>query len=211
MTISRNESQRPLISGQPDLDAVVATLTIAFWEDPIMTWAIPLDTVERTRYMDAFFGVTTRLLLDHGGLVASSANYDAVLVWSGANDAEVTDEENLDFLGELEESTGPCGGRLRTLMEALDDHHPADLPPHCHMLFAAVRPEARGSGARAALTEARRDLQYRDGVGVYGEASSNRSLRLWQRLGFERVGSEIRLPEGGPSLYPIFAAAPSII
>ncbi len=209
MTISHNEFQNLSISGEPDLEAVVGTLSCAFWQDPIMTWAIPLEVADRARFMDAFFATTTRMLLDHGGLVASSANYDAVLVWSGHQDTEVSAEENLHYLGKLEESTGPCGSRVRTLMQALDDNHPADLPPHCHMLFAAIRPEARGSGAREALTEARRELQRRDGVGVYGEASSTRSLRLWERLGFERVGSEIVLPDGGPSLYPIFAGAPS--
>ncbi|WP_261553593.1 hypothetical protein [Frankia tisae] len=41
------------------------------------------------------------------------------------------------------------------------------------------------------------------GAGVHAEASNQRSLALWQRLGLRRVGPEITLPDGGPSLHPI--------
>jgi hypothetical protein len=41
----------------------------------------------------------------------------------------------------------------------------------------------------------------------YGEASSPEALRLWQMLGCERLGEEIVLPDGGPSLYQIFWTA----
>lgn len=196
----------PTVTGEPDLDAVVATLTASFAQDPIIEWAIPTDTPERSRHLDSFFAIVTEDILDRGGMVATSSDYDAVIVWSTPSDSVPTDDESALLLDLLESATGPSGRRVRTLMELLDEHHPTDLPPHCHVMFAAVRESSRGTGARAAVTGALRELRLADGVGVYAEASSERSLRLWERLGLTRVGSEIVLPDGGPKLFPLFAA-----
>lgn len=196
----------PTVTGAPDLDAVVATLTASFGQDPIIEWAIPTDTPERRRYLDAFFAIVTKDILDRGGMAVTSADYDAVIVWSTPTDAVPTDDESAVLLDRLESATGPTGRRVRVLMELLDEHHPTDLPPHCHVMFAAVREGSRGTGVRAALTGALRELRLADGVGVYAEASSERSLGLWERLGLSRVGAEIVLPDGGPKLFPLFAA-----
>ncbi|MDJ0362808.1 hypothetical protein [Rhodococcus sp. H29-C3] len=195
----------PTVTGQPDLDAVVATLTASFGQDPVIEWAIPSDTSERKRYLDAFFGIVTKDILDRGGMAATSPDNDAVLVWSTPDDVVATDDENTVLLDRLESATGPTGRRVRILIELLDAHHPANLPPHCHVMFAAVRERSRGTGVRGTMTGALRELRLADGVGVYAEASSERSLRLWERLGLSRVGSEIVLPDGGPKLFPIFA------
>ncbi|MGC0362212.1 ribosomal protein S18 acetylase RimI-like enzyme [Rhodococcus sp. 27YEA15] len=208
MTTTDEPAHAVRVTASPDLDAVSATLTAAFHDDPVMAWAIPSGTDDRERYLGAFFRLTTRFLLDHGGLVAMSADYRAVLVWSGVGE-EADASENEEFLDLLSSQTGPSGDRVRTLMAALDDHHPVGLPPHFHVLYAAVRPHARGDGIRRSLTGALRALRHREQIGAYGEASSLRSLRLWERLGGERIGAAIELPDGGPSLYPFFLPAPS--
>lgn len=204
MTTAR-VTPEPTVTGKPDLAAVVATLTASFGQDPVIEWAIPTETPERSRYLDAFFTIVTEDILDRGGMAAASPDYDAVIVWSTPTDAVPSEGESSILLDRLESSTGPTGNRVRVLMELLDEHHPADLPPHCHVMFAAVRERSRGTGVRAALTGALRELRLADGVGVYAEASSERSLKLWERLGLSRVGSEIVLPDGGPKLFPLFA------
>lgn len=208
MTLPDLSTTDPVVTGSPDLDAVVATLVAAFRDDPVIEWAIPPTTLGRDYHLAAFFASTTEFLLEHGGIVAAPKDYSAVLVWSLPGEPAVSDAENRAFLDRLAASTGACGPRVRALMEALDAHHPADLPPHCHVMFAAVRPEHRGTGVRAALTDALRAMRLHDGVGVYAEASSTRNLRLWERLGGKRIGEDIVLPDGGPSLYPIFFGRP---
>lgn len=197
-----DELQEPIITADPDMDAVVATLVEGFAADPVIEWALPPATPDRHRYLDAFFRITTRFLLDHGGLVVATPSYDGVLVFSGTDTPP--EEDNERMLKTLAAACGPCGERVHTLMALLDERHPQDLPPHVHGLYCAVRPESRGSGARAMLTVAFRELREGRGLGVYGEASSERSLKLWERLGSKRVGEVIALPDGGPSLYPIF-------
>lgn len=204
MSTTSTPSVTPVVTATPDLAAVVDTLTSSFAADPIIEWAIPSSTPDRRRYLDAFFEITTRALLDGGGHVAATPTYDGVVVWSGTEPA--TDAENSRMLADLEDRCGPCGPQVRLLMEILDAHHPTDLPPHVHCLYAAVRAEARGSGAREMVIGAFRELRIARGLGVYAEASSERSLKLWKRLGSEQLGEPILLP-AGPSLYPIFRSA----
>jgi hypothetical protein len=204
MTIVESSSADPIVTSTPDLDAVVATLSCAFADDPVINWAMPTDVPERARYLDSFFRITTRHLLDNGGAVAATASYDGVLVWSGTEASSEADDEAV--LVQLEQECGPCGPKVRTLMHTLDEHHPTDLPLHVHALYAAIRPETRGSGAREMLIGAFRELRVTHRFGVYAEASSLRSLRLWERLGSQRIGAEIVLPDG-PSLYPIYRSA----
>lgn len=204
MTTTSTPSTEPIVTATPDLDAVVATLSTSFASDPVIEWAIPPSVPSRREILDAFFEITTRQLLNGGGMVAATPEYDGVVVWSGTDAA--SDAENERVLGELVDRCGPCGPTVRLLMETLDAHHPVDLPPHVHCLYAAVRPESRGSGAREMIIGAFRELRIARGLGVYAEASSRRSLRLWERLGSRQTGSVIDLPDG-PSLYPIFREA----
>lgn len=198
------DTSTPIVTATPDLAAVVATLSSSFSSDPVIEWAIPPSAPGRLGLLDAFFEITTRQLLDGGGLVAATPGYDGVVVWSGTDIP--SDAENDRILDELLDRCGPCGPRVRLLMEILEAHHPVDLPPHVHCLYAAVRAESRGSGAREMIIGAFRELRVAQGLGVYAEASSQRSLKLWERLGSRRVGDSIDLPDG-PSLYPIFRSA----
>ncbi|MDT2007053.1 hypothetical protein FXW78_25395 [Rhodococcus opacus] len=209
MTLSDASATVPVVTADPDLDAVVDTLVTAFRDDPIIEWAIPPNTLGRDYHLAAFFASTTEFLLNHGGIVAAPHDYSAVLVWSPPGEPAVSDAENQAFLDRLAASTGGCGPRVRTLMEALDAHHPTDLPPHCHVMFAAVRPEHRGTGVRAALTDALRRCDFTTGSGCtpkrpapatcgYGSASAaSASVR---RSPFPMaVRRYIRSSSGGPA------------
>ncbi|MDT3445334.1 MULTISPECIES: hypothetical protein [unclassified Pseudofrankia] len=75
------------------------------------------------------------------------------------------------------------------------------------MLFAGVRPGHQARGHAAAVSRTLAAVANAAGAGVYAEASNQRSLALWLRLGLRRIGPEIALPDGGPSLYPIWGDA----
>lgn len=191
-----------VVTADPDLDAVTATLVEAFRDDPVLRWTMPPDTPERDRWLDGFLRSTTALLLAHDGRVAHTQEHEAVAVWSPPGQPDLDEAGNAAWLAELAHVTGPCAERAVTLVTALDEHHPTDLPPHVHVMFAAARPEAAGRGVLMlrALTRRLGD----PAVGLYAEASSPVNLGLWQAMGLQRTGPEIPLP-GGPSLYPIHA------
>ena len=190
------------VTATPDLDAVVATLVEAFRDDPVLRWTMPPEVAERDRWLDGFFRETTSLLLAHDGLVGHTPDHEAVAVWSPPGEPDLDETADAAWQERLATATGPCAARATALMAALDDHHPADLPPHVHVMFAAARPEAWGSGVVLVRALSRR--LGRDDTGLYAEASSQASLGLWQEMGMRRVGNENPAPRG-PVAFPDMA------
>lgn len=78
--------------------------------------------------------------------------------------------------------------------------HPRESP-HLYLHSIGTVPEHRGRGAGAALLVERVRSAT---VPVYLEASTERSARLYERLGFVPEGEPIALPEGGPVLVPMW-------
>lgn len=192
------------VTATPDLDAVVATLVAAFRDDPVLRCTVPPGVAERDRWLDGFFRATTELLLTHDGLVGHTPGHEAVAVWSPPGEPDLDDAADAAWQERLATATGPCAARAATLMAALDAHHPTDLPPHVHVMFAAARPQAWGSGV--VLVRALTGRLGREDLGLYAEASSPDNLALWLEMGMGRVGGEIPLP-GGPPLFGIWRAS----
>ncbi|MCM3883045.1 GNAT family N-acetyltransferase [Frankia sp. R82] len=208
-TTSSSHTRRPrrnpvLVTATPDMAAVVDTLTQAFGPDPILNWAFPPTVAHRERLMAAFFRITTELLLEHGGQVGVAPEYAAVAVWSPPGEPALGEREQARYFRRLAEACGECGERAVALMRALDDQHPPGLPAHYHVMFAAARPEPAAVGRAVLLIRALLKLEDLRGFGLYAEASSQQNRDLWLEMGLRRVGNEIVLPAGGPSLYPVW-------
>ncbi|ADP83586.1 N-acetyltransferase [Pseudofrankia inefficax] len=196
-----------LRTGRPDIEAVVETLCLAFESDPVLTWNFPRDLANRSALVAGFFRVTTQLILDHGGEIGATANYEGLGVWSPPGATALSEAETDDFLNALFTACGEGGERAAIIMQALDEALPADLPAHYHVMFAAVRPGAQAQGHAHAISNLLARAANEAGAGVYAEASNLRSLALWERMGLRRIGPEITLPDGGPSLFPIWGDA----
>ncbi|WP_007513840.1 MULTISPECIES: GNAT family N-acetyltransferase [Pseudofrankia] len=191
-------------TSDPDLPAVVETLCLAFDTDPVTEWNFPRDLANRAALIEGFFRVTVGMILDHGGTVATTTDHVAIGVWSPPGEPTLTEAEAADYADALFKACGEGGERAAIIMQALDAAHPADLPPHYHVFFAGVRPGHQARGHALAVTRTLAAVTNAAGAGVYAEASNLRSLALWERLGLRRIGPEITLPDGGPSLYPIW-------
>jgi hypothetical protein len=74
---------------------------------------------------------------------------------------------------------------------------------HAYLPFVAVRPDRQGRGVGAALLEYQLRRLDTARLPAYLEASSPRSLHLYQRLGFTTLPTTIDLP-GGPRLQPMW-------
>ncbi|WP_235826204.1 GNAT family N-acetyltransferase [Candidatus Frankia alpina] len=206
-TTSRPARSAILITNTPDLTAVVETLTMAFGPDPILDWAFPRTTAHRDQWMAEFFRITTEMLLEHGGQVGVAPEYSAIAVWSPPGEPAMTGEQEAQYYQRLTEACGDCGDcgdRAVALMRALDEQHPPNLPPHFHVMFTATRPEPAAVGRAVLLVRALLKMEALRGYGLYAEASTPQNRDLWLEMGMRRVGDEIVLPDGGPSLYPIW-------
>ncbi|WP_067574928.1 hypothetical protein [Nocardia acidivorans] len=72
--------------------------------------------------------------------------------------------------------------------------------PHRYLQDIVTLPESRGRGAGAVIFTDR--IKSVD-VPAYLEARTERSAHLDERCGFTRIGTEIELPDDGPTLRPM--------
>lgn len=93
--------------------------------------------------------------------------------------------------------------RMAALTAILTETHPHDYP-YRYLQMIVTLPEYRGKGAGYAIVSERAKAATADGLPAYLEASTERSARLYQRCGFEISGNLIPLPEGGPTLRPMW-------
>lgn len=123
-----------------------------------------------------------------------------VSVWIAVDSAERFEAEAEQMAAAAAEHGSPALARAARVARVMADSHPREFP-HLYLHSIATVPEHRGKGAGAALLA---DRVGAADVPVYLEASTERSARLYERLGFVREGGRLALPEGGPVLVPMW-------
>ena len=109
-----------------------------------------------------------------------------------------------DYGPRLAEATGRWLSRFEAFDATLDRHHPAGLAHH-HLAILAVHPDRQGQGTGTALLRAHHAALDRDGLPAYLEAASPRTRRSYQQHRYHlRPGAPIRLPDGGPAMWPMW-------
>jgi GNAT superfamily N-acetyltransferase len=182
-----------------DLKDVGAILGAAFQNDPISSWLFP-EPDRRAAVQPAFFQVFATLALEVGGAVYVTDALTAATVWFPSAEAEDDDDAGV---GDLFDSLTPDeAGRIGELFALMAANHPT-RGAHRHLQFIGVRPEHHGTGVGGELL--RHNLAVVDGTGLpaYLEASSTLSPPLYQRHGFEHIGTPFG-PEPGPKMYPMW-------
>jgi ribosomal protein S18 acetylase RimI-like enzyme len=87
------------------------------------------------------------------------------------------------------------------VMELMEKHHPDE--PHWYLMLIGSDPSVRGAGFGQALMRSRLDRCDAEGVPAYLENSNPRNESYYLRFGFEVTG-EIKLPDGGPPMWPMW-------
>ena len=172
-------------------ETAVRVLAAAFAHDPLMDWLLPGRAAGSAARL---FRPLVEVSAAHGEL-AVSADGAAAAVWlPRAAEPPATDEQLPDGLA-----------RLRTFLALTEERHPVGQA-HLYLAFLGVVPGAQGRGLGGALLRERLARADADGVPAYLEASSQRSLALYERHGFRARGEPIALP-AGPRLWPMWRSA----
>jgi ribosomal protein S18 acetylase RimI-like enzyme len=182
------ETARPMLTtdvrpaSERDRQSVIGVITLAFSSDPMARWAFPdpatylavMPEVARAFGGNGFAHGTAHLV--DGGLGA------AMWLPPGV-------EPDSDRLAALTEEHVP-EERLTDMMqvfEKMDGYHPADA---CWYLpLIGVDPACQGRGYGSALLRYALDRCDRDGTPAYLESSNPRNITLYQRHGFEIIGT----------------------
>ncbi|MGX5187597.1 GNAT family N-acetyltransferase [Streptomyces avermitilis] len=184
-------------AGEGDREVVVRLLDEAFQHDPVSSWVFPGEAYRRAthhRLMAAF----TDIVLGEGRIDLTEDGTACALWLSLPADAH--DEE--DGPARLREAVDPDNDRVELIGRLTSGIHPSGRA-HEYLWMIAVAPGRQGEGLGTALMQPVLDRCDRAGLPAYLEASSARSRKLYERLGFVSTTPALDLPEG-PRMWPMW-------
>jgi len=165
-----------------DAERCLAGLTLAFGSDPPCRWAWP----DPQQYLEAFprfaraFGGGAIAL----GTAHYSEGFSGVALWLPPG--VVPDEASLVQI--IQETVAAARqDAMFSMFEQMGAYHPDE--PHWHLPLIGVDPAHQGRGIGAALLRHVLDQCDRQQVLAYLEATSPRNVPLYERHGFEGLGS----------------------
>ncbi|KUM70759.1 GNAT family N-acetyltransferase [Streptomyces curacoi] len=190
-------------AGEADRELVVRLLDAAFQDDPVSGWVFPDEEHRRTTHPALVAAFTDIVFAD--GRIDLTEDGTACALWLSipAGDHGL-DPEHRDDEGpaQLRAAVDPDNERVEQIARLTADIHPSGRA-HEYLWMIAVAPERQGEGLGTALVTSVLDRCDHDGVPAYLEASSARSRKLYERLGFELLGRPLDLPDG-PRMWPMW-------
>ncbi|MET7487423.1 GNAT family N-acetyltransferase [Streptomyces sp. NPDC005538] len=186
-------------AGEGDRELVVRLLDEAFQDDPVSGWIFPDAEYRRTTHPKLMAAFTDAVLAD--GRIDLAEDGAACALWLSVP-GEAHPQDGPDEAVQLREAVDPGNERVETIARLMEAGHPADRA-HEYLWMIAVRPARQGEGLGAALIRHVLDRCDREGLPAYLEASSERSTKLYQRLGYAFTDRTLDLPDG-PRMYPMW-------
>jgi ribosomal protein S18 acetylase RimI-like enzyme len=177
-----------------DAERCLATLTLAFSADPPCRWAWP----DPQQYLEAF----PRFARAFGG---GAINHGTAYIYKGFSGVALwlspcaaPDEE---LLAKVIEETVADGrkGAMFSIFEQMDAVHPREA--HWYLPLIGVDPAHQREGIGSALLSRVLNMFDSQKVSAYLEATCPRNAALYERHGFEVVGS-VRA-EDSPEILPM--------
>jgi GNAT superfamily N-acetyltransferase len=188
-----------------DVGQVSAVLARAFYDDPVMSWMLPDDGSRLKALTRAFAGLARLHFLPRAA--SEVGRRDGVLgaaaLWDPPGQRKSSRLEELAMMPLMLwafRSRVPASVRV---MELMEKHHPEE--PHWYLMVIGSDPAVRGGGFGHALMGSRLDRCDAEGAPAYLENSNPKNEAYYLRFGFEVTG-EIKLPDGGPSMWPMWRA-----
>ena len=180
-------------SERSDEDDILGAMTLAFAADPAVRWVFP-DPQQFLVNFPGFARAFGGSGFDHGSAYFAEGYLGAAL-WIPPE--AHPDDEAMDVL--LDRSVGDRKDEVVAVLEALGSNHPSE--PHWYLSLIGVDPARQGSGVGSALMKHALLACDRDEQLAYLEATSGRSVSLYQRHGFEVIGTVD--VAGCPVMYPM--------
>jgi GNAT superfamily N-acetyltransferase len=186
-----------------DADAAAATLARAFADDPLICFLLR-DAARRPAAMPKLFKLLFQLGLPHGACDVTSG-YESVALWRPPGAWHIPFHQYITHGAAFIDIFG-LGGAMQVMgaMDTIEKRHPHE--PHWYLQAIGTDPARQGKGYGGVVM--RRQLAFADAAGApaYLESSKETNIPIYKSFGFEVTG-EIKLPGGGPTLWPMWRAA----
>lgn len=179
-----------------DLAPLTAALARAFLDDPVMTWLLGGEHLDRLR---RFMGVEVQHYHRRCEVLTGPAHEGAAL-WAPPGRWRMGWR---DMLRAMPTSALALGTRIPRGLRAfstIERAHPRE--PHWYLAVLGTDPPAQGKGVGAALMRPVLERCDNDGIPAFLESSKEPNVPYYERFGFGVTG-EINLP-GGPTIWPMW-------
>jgi GNAT superfamily N-acetyltransferase len=182
-----------------DLDGVTTTLTAAFAEDPLWSWAFP----ERKD-----LAVWWRFCINSALRYPSTwtmEDYAAAALWIPPGGTELTEGEEAQVEPMIRGLAGSRAPSIMDVLQRFDASHPND-EPHYYLSLLGVHPDHRGKGLGMALLADNLAGMDAEGIPSYLESSNPGNNSRYERLGYVQVG-EFSTPDGARTVATMWREA----
>jgi GNAT superfamily N-acetyltransferase len=186
-----------------DVRALARTLGRAFYDDPVMLWMLPGDARRAKGLPRMFAAITRHHFLAGGGPEVASRDGDigAAALWDPPGRWKQSQREELRMMPWFLLAFGRHVGRGQQIAEIMKRQHPKE--PHWYLAVIGSDPTVRGARFGQALMHSRLDRVDDEHAPAYLESTKPENIPYYQRFGFEVTG-EIKLPDGGPPMWPMW-------
>ena len=186
-----------------EVRSLARTLGRAFYDDPVMQWML-LGARRRAKGLPRIFAAMTRHHFLAGGgveVALRSGDIGAAALWDPPGRWRHSPREDVMTMPSFLLAMGGRTKRGRQIAELMKKQHPEE--PHWYLAVIGSDPTVRGGGFGQALMQSRLDRVDAEHAPAYLESSKSDNIAYYTRFGFEVTG-EIALPDGGPTMWPMW-------
>ncbi|MER7896012.1 GNAT family N-acetyltransferase [Streptomyces sp. NPDC096046] len=188
-------------AGDGDRELIVRLLDEAFQDDPVSGWVFPGAEDRRAKHPGLMAAFTDIVLA--AGRIDVTTDGSACALWLSVPAGEDHDGDAEDEgPAQVREAVDPENERIEMIGRLTAAVHPTGRA-HEYLWMIGVAPGRQGEGLGTALIEDVLDRCDRESLPAYLEASSARSRKLYERLGFKPAGPALDLPDG-PAMWPMW-------
>jgi GNAT superfamily N-acetyltransferase len=177
-----------------DLGAVTATISTAFHDDPLWSWAFP-DAERRPAQYAAWWGFLIEAALRYPWVLVTE-RCESAAVWIPPAGTELPKEAEAQAGALLVELLGPHSEAVLELLDRFEASHPRD-EPHFYLSLLGTHDDHRGRGLGMGLLAESLGRIDAERMPAYLESTNPVNIPRYERLGFVARGT-FEAPGGGP-------------
>jgi GNAT superfamily N-acetyltransferase len=189
-------STHPRQATEADAEAVAELFALAFYEDPLWSWAFP-DSAKRLEQHRLWWGLYVHSALPYGWVWVTEDG-GAASLWIPPGEPELSEEDEARAEPLLRQLLGSQADDVLALLEGFDANHPGERP-HYYLSLLGTHPNHRGRGEGMGLLAENVARIDELGMPAYLESSNPANDHRYERLGFAQV-AEFAAPGGEPTV-----------